>query len=154
PWRDSFDRATGDLWIADVGQNSREEVNVQKASSKGGGNYGWNIMEGTACFNASSCSRSGLIEPITEYPTADGCAITGGYVYRGAAFPELVGGYFFADYCNGRIFALDARKALAGPVSERLVLDTGINISSFGEDEAGELYVIGLGGTIHRIVKA
>jgi glucose/arabinose dehydrogenase len=152
PWRNSFDRATGDLWIADVGQNSVEEVNVQKSSSKGGGNYGWNTMEGNSCFRSSSCNRSGLIRPVVQYPTADGCAVTGGYVYRGAAFPTLVGAYFFADYCNGRIFALDAARALRDPVSERRVLDTEISISSFGEDEAGELYVVGLGGTVHRLL--
>jgi len=154
PWRNSFDRATGDLWIGDVGQNSREEVNVQKGSSKGGGNYGWNIMEGSRCFSGSSCNRSGLIRPVAEYPTADGCAVTGGYVYRGALSPTLVGAYFFADYCNGRIFALDAARALKDPVSERLVLETEISISSFGEDEAGELYVVGLGGTVHRLLAA
>ncbi|MEX2556557.1 MAG: PQQ-dependent sugar dehydrogenase [Actinomycetota bacterium] len=154
PWRNSFDRATGDLWIGDVGQNSREEVNVQKGSSEGGGNYGWNIMEGNSCFRSSSCNRSGLIRPVVEYPTADGCAVTGGYVYRGAAFPTLVGAYFFADYCNGRIFALDAARATREAVSERRVLDTEISISSFGEDENGELYVIGHGGTVHRLLAA
>ncbi len=154
PWRNAFDRTTGDLWIADVGQGSREEVNVQATSSKGGVNYGWNIMEGSRCFNASSCDRSGLKRPVTEYPTQDGCAVTGGYVYRGAGFPELNGAYFFADYCNGVIFALDAAQGLAGETAERRTLDTEINISSFGEDEAGELYVIGLGGTVHRIVAA
>ena len=154
PWRNSFDRATGDLWIGDVGQNSREEVNVQKGSSKGGGNYGWNIMEGNSCFSSSSCDRSGLIRPVAEYPNADGCAVTGGYVYRGTAFPTLVGAYFYADYCNGRIFALDAARATRQAVSERRVLDTEISISSFGEDEAGELYVVGLGGTIHRLLAA
>jgi glucose/arabinose dehydrogenase len=154
PWRNSFDRATRDLWIADVGQNSIEEINVQKGSSKGGGNYGWNTMEGSRCFSGSSCDRSGLIRPVAEYPTAEGCAVTGGYVYRGAAFPSLVGAYFYADYCNGRIFALDAARATREAVSERLVLETEISISSFGEDEAGELYVVGLGGTVHRLLAA
>ncbi len=155
PWRNSFDRATGDLWIADVGQNSIEEINVQKGSSKGGGNYGWNTMEGSRCFSGSSCDRSGLIRPVAEYPTAEGCAVTGGYVYRGAAFPTLVGAYFFGDYCNGRIYALDAARELRDPGQHhRLVLETQISISSFGEDEAGELYVVGLGGTVHRLLAA
>lgn len=154
PWRDSFDRATGDLWIGDVGQGAREEIDAQASSSEGGVNYGWNIMEGSRCFNAPSCDRSGLKRPVTEYPTGDGCAVTGGYVYRGSAFPTLVGAYFFGDYCNGRIFALDAAKGVRGETTERRVLDTEISISSFGEDEAGELYVIGLGGTVHRILAA
>ena len=111
-------------------------------------------MEGNRCFGGSSCNRSGLIRPVAEYPTADGCAVTGGYVYRGAAFPTLVGAYFYADYCNGRIFALDAARATREAVSERRVLDTEISISSFGEDEAGELYVVGLGGTVHRLLAA
>jgi glucose/arabinose dehydrogenase len=153
PWRDAFDRATGDLWIGDVGQNALEEIDV-RAAGKGGANFGWNIMEGSRCFNASSCDRSGLLRPVTEYPTQDGCAVTGGYVYRGSAFPSLVGAYFFGDYCNGRIFALDAAKGLRGETADRRLLDTELSISSFGEDEAGELYVIGHGGTVHRLLGA
>ena len=151
PWRNSFDRTTGDLWIGDVGQSGLEEIDV-RASGKGGANFGWNVMEGSRCFNSSSCDRSDLVLPISEYPTQDGCAVTGGYVYRGSAFPKLVGAYFYADYCNGRIFALDAAKGLQRETGERRLLDTELSISSFGEDETGDLYVIGHGGTVHRLL--
>jgi glucose/arabinose dehydrogenase len=154
PWRNSFDRASQDLYIGDVGQGAREEVNAEPASSDGGVNYGWNTMEGSRCYQGSSCDRSGLKRPFAEYPTGQGCAVTGGYVYRGSAFPQLVGAYFFGDYCNGRIFAVDSRRALRGEVSARRLLDTGLLLSSFGEDEAGELYVIGHGGTVHRLLAA
>lgn len=153
PWRESFDRARGDLWIGDVGQGAREEIDVQ-SSGKGGTNFGWSVMEGTRCFGTSGCDRSGLKRPVTEYPTGDGCAVTGGYVYRGTAFTQLVGAYFFGDYCNGRIMALDAAKGLRGETSDRRLLDTEISISSFGEDEAGELYVIGHGGTVYHLLGA
>ena len=152
PWRNAFDRATGHLYIGDVGQGGREELDVQR-SGRGGVNFGWNTMEGTRCFDGDTCDRSGLTLPFAEYPTAEGCAVTGGYVYRGTRFPQLAGAYFFGDYCNGRIFGIDARRALGGDVlSERRLLDSGIGISSFGEDEAGELYVVGHGGTIHRLL--
>ncbi len=154
PWRNSIDRATGDFFIGDVGQGAREEVNAEPGSSEGGVNYGWNTMEGSRCYQGSSCDRSGLKRPFAEYPTSDGCAVTGGYVYRGTRFPQLAGAYFFGDYCNGRIFAVDARRALRGEVSARRLLDTGLMLSSFGEDEAGELYVIGHGGTVHRLLAA
>ena len=151
PWRNSFDRSTGDLFIGDVGQGAREEVDAQ-ASGRGGVNYGWNTMEGTRCYQGGSCDRSGLKLPFAEYPTSEGCAVTGGYVYRGSRFPQLVGAYLFGDYCNGRILAVDSRRALQGEVAERRLLDTGLSISSFGEDEGGELYVIGHGGTVHRLL--
>ena len=154
PWRNSFDRATGDLYIGDVGQGAREEVNAEPGTGKGGVNYGWNVMEGSRCYQGGSCNRSGKKLPFAEYPTSEGCAVTGGYVYRGSAFPQMVGAYFFGDYCNGRILAVDSRRALQGEVAERRMLDTGLQISSFGEDEAGELYVIGHGGTIHRLLAA
>ena len=154
PWRNSFDRSTQALFIGDVGQGAREEVNAEPGDGDGGVNYGWNTMEGTRCYHGGSCDRSGLKRPFAEYPTSEGCAVTGGYVYRGARFPKLVGAYFFGDYCNGRIFAVDARRALRGEVSERRLLDTGLLLSSFGEDEAGELYVIGHGGTVHRLLAA
>ena len=154
PWRNSFDRSTQDLFIGDVGQGAREEVNAEPGDGDGGVNYGWNTMEGSRCYQGVSCDRSGLKLPFAEYPTSDGCAVTGGYVYRGGRFRQLVGAYFFADYCNGRIFAVDAARALRGEVSERRLLDTGLRVSSFGEDESGELYVIGHGGTVHRLLAA
>ena len=152
PWRNSFDRATGDFFIGDVGQGLREELDAQPASGKAGVNYGWNTMEGTTCYQGDTCDRSGLKLPFAEYRTPEGCAVTGGYVYRGRRFPQLAGAYFFADYCNGRIFVVDAQRALRGKAPQRRLLDSGLRVSSFGEDESGELYVIGHGGTVHRLL--
>lgn len=151
PWRYSFDRATGDLWIADVGQNLYEEVNFVPAGSPGGLNFGWPIMEGTHCFPESAgCQRAGLEIPVAEYRHgADGCSITGGYVYRGAAFPALAGVYLYSDYCSGKIWGL-ARDGDGW--RNHLLLESRLNVSSFGEDEAGELYVTDLQGGVYRIV--
>jgi glucose/arabinose dehydrogenase len=150
PWRFSFDRVTGDLYIADVGQNSYEEVDYQPASSVGGENYGWNIMEGLHCYNTASCDTMGLTLPLVEYDHSGGnCSITGGYVYRGAQFPSLQGVYFYGDYCSGRIWGM---KRAGTTFSTRLLLDSGMLISTFGEDEAGEIYVADHGaGNIYRI---
>jgi glucose/arabinose dehydrogenase len=153
PWRFAFDRASGDLFIADVGQNAQEEVHFQPAASRGGENYGWNTMEGDACFRAPSCDQSGLELPVAVYPhdgPAGGCSITGGYVYRGAQFPQLAGTYLYADYCSGNLWALwragDAwQSGLVGQVA--------IRTSSFGEDDAGELYLTDRdGGGLYRLV--
>jgi glucose/arabinose dehydrogenase len=152
PWRNSFDRETGDLFIGDVGQNRLEELNVQP-SGKGGLNFGWNIMEGDACFRQDPCDRSGLSLPVFAYGRGEGTVITGGYVYRGKQFPFFAGAYVFGDYASGTIWAFKAADALAGPVQPVKLLDAGMAISSFGEDEAGELYVTDLsGGKVHRIV--
>ena len=151
PWRFSFDRATGDLYIADVGQNAWEEVDVQPASSTGGENYGWAVMEGNHCYGSGSCDRTGLVLPITEYGHGDGCSITGGYVYRGQAIPELVGTYFYADYCRGWIRSFQYRNGAAEAAASWPTLDTHGQITSFGEDARGELYVVLAGGTIYRI---
>lgn len=151
PWRYSFDRATGDLWIADVGQNTYEEVHRVAAGSAGGLNFGWPIMEGLHCFATQNCDQVGLELPVAEYRHgADGCSITGGYVYRGAAFPALTGAYLFSDFCSGKIWGLQQ----SGDAWERVELaDTNLAVSSFGEDEAGELYVTDLGGGgVYRIV--
>ncbi|MBI3659100.1 PQQ-dependent sugar dehydrogenase [Candidatus Acetothermia bacterium] len=140
PWRYAFDHQTGDLYIGDVGQNSFEEIDVQSASSTGGENYGWNIMEGLHCFNTNTCNQAGLTLPVAEYDHSDGdCAVTGGRVYRGQAFPTFSGIYFFADFCTGKIFGL--RKN--GTTWEQTMLrDSPYNISTFGEDEDGNLYVV------------
>lgn len=138
PWRFSFDRSTGDLWIADVGQNVYEEINVQAASSQGGENYGWRIMEGAHCFNALSCNETDLVQPIWEYDHSLGCSVTGGYVYRGSRSMGMRGDYIYGDYCSGRIWAL---RRGGGVLSNSLLVDTNYQITSFGEDEAGELYL-------------
>ena len=140
PWRFSFDRVTGDMYIADVGQNAWEEVSYQPASSVGGENYGWRIMEGAHCFNPSNCSSAGLILPVTEYSHSLGCSVIGGYAYRGSDYPWLRGVYFYADYCSGRIWGLEQVSPGRWLSAEKL--DTPHSISSFGEDENGELYVL------------
>jgi glucose/arabinose dehydrogenase len=153
PWRFSFDRHTGDLYIADVGQDSWEEVDVQAAGSHGGENYGWNIMEGAECFAPpSGCSRAGLTMPVATYRTGQNCSITGGYVYRGTQVPPLIGTYIFGDYCSGRIWGL--RKSDRAVWAMQELLATALRISSFGEDERGELYVVDHGGAIYRIQEA
>ncbi|MGE5347365.1 MAG: PQQ-dependent sugar dehydrogenase, partial [Acidithiobacillales bacterium] len=153
PWRFSFDRKTGDLYIGDVGQNSREEVDFQPASSAGGENYGWRIMEGTACYNAPSCDPAGLVLPVTDYThTAGDCSVTGGFVYRGLSYSALQGIYFYADFCTGRIRGL--RRTATGWETQEL-LDAGFTISTFGEDEAGELYLVDYGGgVLYQVVAA
>lgn len=138
PWRFAFDSLTGDLYIADVGQNAFEEVNFQPALSQGGENYGWRIMEGAHCFNPNPCDQTGLVLPVAEYDHSQGCSITGGLVYRGNRFPRMQGNYFFGDFCSGRIWAL-RRSGTAW--QSNLLFDTKLSISTFGADKAGELYV-------------
>jgi glucose/arabinose dehydrogenase len=152
PWRYSFDRLTGDLYIADVGQNVYEEVNVQPAGDRGGNNYGWPIMEGLHCFPANrDCDRNGLTLPVAEYDHAQGCSVTGGYVYRGQTYPFLNGVYLFGDYCSGRIWGM-AREGTAGNWQVSLLAQTGVRLSSFGEDETGELYLVDIvGGQLFQI---
>jgi hypothetical protein len=148
PWRFSFDRTTGHLWIADVGASRREEVDVQAASSGGGQNYGWRKMEGTKHIHGRRPPRR-HVKPVYEYRHKGGnCSITGGYVYRGGAIPDLVGSYVFADFCVGNLGAfLSTNRKIARGLG--LHVD---NPSSFGEDAAGELYVLSLsGGAVYRI---
>jgi glucose/arabinose dehydrogenase len=148
PWRFSFDRCDGRLFLGDVGQNRWEEVDLVEK----GKNYGWNIMEGSHCFNPpEGCNRAGLELPIAEYDHSEGCSITGGYVYRGQRFPDLLGRYFFGDYCGGALWSL-APDPAGRWVMQRLAR-TGFSISSFGEDEEGELYLVDYsGGAIHRLL--
>ena len=149
PWRFSFDRSTGALWIGDVGQNLREEIDFGVK----GGNYGWNIMEGFACYSPSSaCNQSGLILPVFDYPHDQGCSITGGYVYRGSAIPWLQGAYLYSDFCSGRIWAL--RYDGAKVTEQKQLAATGLGVSSFGQDAAGELYVTAFDGNVYKIVDA
>jgi glucose/arabinose dehydrogenase len=152
PWRYSFDRATGDLWIADVGQNQYEEVNFTPAGSPGGLNFGWPIMEASSCMGFGACDQTGLELPVAEYDHAGGhCSVTGGYVYRGRAFPNLAGVYIFGDYCSGVIWA--TVPAEDGSWTTTQVLESGAQLSSFGEDESGEMYATDLtSGTIYQVV--
>lgn len=151
PWRYAFDRQAGLLYIADVGQGAREEVNVVSAAT-GGQNYGWNIMEGKACYNAQTCSQTGLTLPLVDYTHSDGCSITGGFVYRGTKLPEIAGSYFYTDYCSGWLRSF---RMVNGAVTSSKQWDVPALAAptSFGEDSAGELYVTVGGGTVYRIVK-
>ena len=154
PWRFSFDRLTGDLFIADVGQGSREEVSFQHRSSPGSENYGWRRMEGSICFNPPAACDNGLLTlPILEYSHSLGCSITGGYRYRGDRIQELYEMYVYGDYCSGRIWGAMEQ---GGEWTTTLLLDTSLSISTFGEDQNGELYVTDLSssGTVYRLVSA
>ncbi len=152
PWRIAFDRATGDLWIGDVGQGDWEEIDVARAGARGL-NFGWNVMEGAHCFApARGCSTAGLTLPVTEYGHDLGCTIIGGAVYRGSRQPLLRGGYVFADYCSGRLWAIAATGD--GPVEPVRVGTVGAGIAAFGEDADGELFAANLDGTISRLIAA
>jgi glucose/arabinose dehydrogenase len=154
PWRFSFDRSLGDLWIGDVGQDRYEEVDWTRASrttrlnAGRGRNYGWSCFEGRHTFK--SCNPSNDTFPVAEYSHSYGCSVTGGYVYRGSAYPDMKGVYIFGDYCSGRIWSLDAGGD--GNQAEALLRDTGYLISSFGEDERGYLYLTSHGsGEVFRL---
>jgi glucose/arabinose dehydrogenase len=149
PWRFTFDRVTGLLYVADVGQNRWEEISVV-AANRPGVNYGWRVLEGSECYNAATCNSQGLEGPVVEYSHAEGCSVTGGAVYRGSLIPGIVGHYFYSDYCTGflRSFryangqALDRREWNVGPLG---------SVLSFGEDSAGELYVLSANGRVYRL---
>ncbi len=148
PWRISFDRLTGDLWIADVGQNAWEEISMQPANSRGGENYGWRCYEGNAAFNPNNCGDPAAYKyPEYVYPnegrTGAGCSVTGGFVYRGSAYPNLRGHYIYADYCSGRVWSLrpDGR---GGWINTEWLDGPNNEFSTFGEDERGELYLAAL----------
>ena len=149
PWRFSFDPENGHMWLADVGQNQWEEVNVVEPGS----NYGWNIMEGAHCFQpATNCDRTGLALPVAEYSHSDGCSITGGYVYRGLGTPSLSGAYVYGDFCSGKIWGF---RYANGVVTEHLLLvDSDLNITSFGQDQDNNLYILDQFDGIYRLVPA
>jgi glucose/arabinose dehydrogenase len=148
PWRFSFDPTTGLLWVGDVGQDRIEEVDIVKS----GGNYGWNIMEGSSCYSPpSGCNQTGLSLPIWEYNHSLGYSVTGGFVYRGAAFPELAGAYVYGDYGSGRIWAV--RYDGVNRTNSELAA-TGLHITSFGLDQKGELYICGYDGYIYRLQRS
>ena len=151
PWRISFNRGTGDLWIGDVGQSAWEEIDVQRTGVPGGTNFGWNRMEGAHCYRPSDgCEDPGLTLPVAEYGHDQGCTVIGGVVARGPSQPALVGGYLFADYCSGRVWAIDpSTNELRQPT---VVAETKHNFAAFGEDEAGDVYAADIGaGTLLRV---
>lgn len=144
PWRFSFDLVTGDLWTGDVGQNRREEIDIIVR----GGNYGWNRMEGFECFQATECSAESFEAPVLHYDRNAGISVTGGYVYRGQRLGDLVGTYVYADFGSGNIWGI--RYDGSTITDSTLLIDSPLNISSFGEDEAGELYIVDHSGPIFR----
>ena len=149
-WRFSFDRATGDMYLADVGQNQWEELNFQPADSRGGENYGWNVYEANTIFAGGGAPNH--VAPFFAYSHSLGCSVTGGYVYRGDAIADLQAAYLFGDFCTGRIWASWRDSSLTWQTIE--LMKTNMAISSFGEDEAGEVYVIDYAGTLYRFEPA
>ncbi len=148
PWRFSFDRETGLLWAGDVGQNMWEEIEIITK----GANYGWNIMEGFHCYSpATGCDQSGLTLPLVEYDHSQGCSVTGGYVYRGDKIPSLQGHYIYGDYCSGNIWALGYHDNTV--IRNVLLAESGLSITSFGEDLAGNLYILSRDGGIYTLVQ-
>ena len=156
PWRFSFDRQTNDLFIADVGQDEWEEVDVAPGGVPGGLNYGWNIMEGRHCYNATTCNMPGLVLPVLEYNhSGGGCAIVGGYAYRGSAVPALAGRYLYSDNCDGFVKSFRYAAGFATDAHDWTAQLSGLSgVSSFGQDARGELYIVTLGGAVYRIVAA
>lgn len=149
PFRSSFDPETGDFYIADVGQSSREELDFEPADGPGAINYGWNIMEGSECFNAISCNTDGLTFPVAEYDHTEGCSITGGTVYRSNRFPSFQGIYFFGDWCSGRIWGL---QRVNGSWQNAILTDSTLSITAFAEDETGNLWIADYrGGAIYPV---
>jgi glucose/arabinose dehydrogenase len=149
PWRFSFDRPTGRLFLGDVGQDRFEEIDLIQR----GRNYGWDVMEGRQCFEPpSGCDMTGLELPIFDYGRSDGRSVTGGYVYRGAAIPRLAGTYVFGDFISGIVWGL--QQDAQGNWQRTELLRTGRSISSFGTDQAGELYVVDISGTVLRLREA
>jgi glucose/arabinose dehydrogenase len=148
PWRISFDRVTGDLWIGDVGQGQWEEVDYLPSSWEGGANFGWSVMEGSHAYDSEP--QSGMLLPAMEYSHAEGgCSITGGYVYRGA-FPEWNGVYIYGDYCSGKVWALIL---VNGQWQSQVMFETAVTITTFGQDESGEIYLASDTGTIYHLTK-
>jgi len=148
PWRISFDRSTGDLWIGDVGQNTWEEIDYLPAGSESGANFGWSVMEGN--HNYDSEPQSGMYLPVAEYSHAEGgCSVTGGYVYRGT-IPEWNGVYLYGDYCSGKVWALILSD---GQWQSQVMFETGVLITSFGQDESGEIYLASDNGSIYHLTK-
>ena len=150
PWRFSFDRLTGDMYIADVGQNKWEEIDFLPAGGPPGANFGWNLREGLHRFEGVSLGND-FIDPVAEYDHSLGCSVTGGFVYRGASLPEWQGVYLYGDYCSGRVWGLLHNPD--GSWQNALLFETGSNISSFGLDQSGELYLVDYGGNVYHLAK-
>ncbi len=150
PWRFSFDRVTGDMFIGDVGQGRQEEIDFQTAASAGGQNYGWRRKEGSLCFEpATGCDATGLTDPVLVYDHGPHCSVTGGYRYRGRSNAALRGVYLFGDFCSGVIWG--GLPVASGVWSAAVLADTQLSIVSFGEDESGEIYVVDRGGRLFRV---
>jgi glucose/arabinose dehydrogenase len=146
PWRFSFDQQNGNLWAGDVGQNSFEEINLIEK----GGNYGWNTLEGKHCYSPkANCDPSGTTLPVVEYGASNGCSVIGGYVYRGLAIPELAGNYIYGDYCSGLVRGF--RYETGEAVGDLLLVNSGVNITSFAEDGSGEIYALSQDGRIYLL---
>ncbi|MBX7150363.1 PQQ-dependent sugar dehydrogenase [bacterium] len=144
PWRFSFDPATGVLWAGDVGQNTLEEIDIIEK----GGNYGWNIMEGYFCYNSTSCDTTGLTLPVWNYPRSEGFSVTGGYVYRGTQLPDLTGAYIYGDFGSGKIWTI---KMTGNVATNKLLIESGLSIASFGVDSSQEIYICSFDGKIYKI---
>jgi len=153
PWRFSFDRTRGDLYIADVGQGAWEEVDVEQAGGGGGVNYGWNVMEGMHCYNNVPCNMAPYTKPVIEYDHNFGCSITGGYVYRGTRVPFIIGHYMYADYCTHFVksFPYNSSAPVQTIYDWTVLLDPHTQISSFAQDARGELYIVSYAGSLYRI---
>jgi glucose/arabinose dehydrogenase len=154
PWRFTIDPATGDIYIADVGEHDWEEVDVVTAAQGAGrgANFGWNVMEGNHCFGGGQCDPSRFTLPVLEYSHSEGCTVIGGFVYRGAAIPALQGRYFYADYCKGWVRSFRLRDGAAVDLRAWPTLSPGGLVTSFGEDAAGELYLVSAEGLVFKIV--
>lgn len=157
PWKFSFDRKNGDMWIADVGQNDWEEINFQSANSTGGENYGWRCYEGFDTYNLANCGPDSIFtDPVHVYPHQNqDCSVTGGYVYKGCDYPLLYGSYLYSDYCSGRIWALSACDTCPSGWRNRELLNfTNQELGTFGEDNNGEIWIAGLSsGRVYRLVE-
>ena len=174
-WRFSFDTLTGDMIMGDVGQHLWEEINFEFHGDKGGNNYGWNIFEGNHCYPENiDCKNNGFIMPIFEYPNnanyaktlfgikqpdMDGCSITGGYIYRGSEISELYGRYIFGDYCTGKVWSMQINNGKSSDLqnhTDDILLGIGkkeFYLSSFGQDQNGEIYIIDYNGTIYKLIE-
>jgi glucose/arabinose dehydrogenase len=149
PWRWSFDRSTGRLWLGDVGQGAWEEIDIIER----GRNYGWRICEGAHLRgSATPCANAAFVDPVAEYDHGQGCSVTGGYVYRGAGIPALFGDYLYGDFCSGTIWTLREIPGSAPLVVA--AISSGLSITSFGQSMDGEIYVVHIGGTLHRVIAA